>query len=501
MNLSKNLEYSALFFPNRPAIIDASAEITYAEFNEKSNCVATALIQLGIKPGDHIGLLAPNSPEWLIFYFGVLKTGAVAVTFSSMLKGAELSLLISHAKPKYIFTHDEKMDELIKLRQNVPIERIISNSGDIRFKELLDMGVTSFRAVERNRTDTAAILYTGGTTGTPKGVMLSHENINMAIHNVVFYERSNENDRALLFLPLNHVFGQIHIMHATVLSGGCVEMIPAFELDRVLEVLEKGQVTKFFSVPTIYVRLLTVKNLREKLSSIRYCFSAAASMAGEIVKQWKKETGLSIHESYGMTETATMVTYNHYHQHVVGSVGTEVHGVEAEIRDEHGNKLEVGTKGEICVRGRNVMNGYLDNPEATQAAFWEGGWFRSGDIGVFDEKGYLYIVDRLKDMIITGGENVYSREVEEVLYTYPDVQECAVIGLPDVEWGERVSACIIPKEGTSISDQKIKNFMKSKLSAFKIPKAYFILNDFPKNPAGKILKRTLRDQMMKIDKQ
>lgn len=499
MNLSKNLEYSALFFPHRPAIIDASSEISYAEFNDKANCVATALIRLGVKPGDHVGLLAPNSPEWLIFYFGVLKTGAVAVTFSSMLKGVELSLLVSHAKPKYIFTHDEKLNELIKLRQDGPIEKIICAGGDLSFQELLDMGVETFRAVERNRTDTAAILYTGGTTGTPKGVMLSHENINMAIQNVIFYERSNENDRALLFLPLNHVFGQIHITHATVLSGGCVEMIPTFEMDRVLEVLGKGQVTKFFAVPTIYVRLLTLKNIREKLGSIRYCFSAAASMAGEIVHQWKKETGLSIHESYGMTETATMVTYNHYHQHVVGSVGTEVHGVEAEIRDEQGNKLEIGTKGEICVRGRNVMNGYLDNPEATQAAFWEGGWFRSGDIGVFDEKGYLYIVDRLKDMIITGGENVYSREVEEVLYTYPDVQECAVIGLPDPEWGERVSACIIANEGTSIDDKEITRFLKSKISSFKIPKSYFMMNDFPRNPAGKILKRTLREQMMKND--
>ena len=330
----------------------------------------------------------------------------------------------------------------------------------------------------------------------PKGVMLSHENINLSIQNVVFNERSSEKDRALLFLPFNHVFGQMHIMNATILSAGCLEMIPSFDMDRVINILGEGRVTKFFAVPTLYVRLLAIEGLREKLNAVRYCFSAAASMAAEIVHQWKEVTGLAIHESYGMTEAAPMVTYNHYYRHAIGSVGTPVSGVEVEIRDEEGKKLDQGEKGEICIRGRNIMKGYLDNPEATQAAFWENGWFRSGDVGVFDENGYLFIVDRLKDMIITGGENVYSLEVEEVLYTHPDIHECAVIGLPDVEWGERVTACIITKPDKTVDESQLKAYLKNHLSAFKVPKEYRFLDDFPRSPAGKILKRELRETLV-----
>jgi long-chain acyl-CoA synthetase len=228
---------------------------------------------------------------------------------------------------------------------------------------------------------------------------------------------------------------------------------------------------------------------------VRYCFSAAASMAAEVVRQWKERTDLAIYESYGMTESASMLTFNHYYRHVIGSVGTTVPGVEIQIRDESGNQMEAGEKGEICIRARNIMKGYLNNPEANETAFWNGEWFRSGDVGVFED-GYLYIVERIKDMIITGGENVYPREVEEVLYTRPEVQECAVIGLPDQEWGERVTAFIIPKPGKTIDEAELKTFLKSHLSPFKVPKEYHIVGDLPKSPAGKILKRELRKQVL-----
>ena len=213
----------------------------------------------------------------------------------------------------------------------------------------------------------------------------------------------------------------------------------------------------------------------------------------EVVRQWKDRTGLSIYEGYGMTEAAPTVTYNHYHRHVIGSVGTEVPGIEIQLRDESGNQVGAGEKGEICVRGPNIMKGYLDNPKATREAFWEKGWFRSGDVGQFDQDGYLYIVDRLKDMIITGGENVYPKEVEEVLFTREEVQECAVIGLPDREWGERVAAFIIQRPGKNFNKEELHAFLKSRLSSFKVPKEYRLVNDFPKSPAGKILKRELRN--------
>jgi long-chain acyl-CoA synthetase len=221
-------------------------------------------------------------------------------------------------------------------------------------------------------------------------------------------------------------------------------------------------------------------------------------MPAEIVRQWKEQTDLTIHESYGLTESATAVTYNHYYRHIVGSVGDTVAGVEVQIRDAQGNRLEQGQEGEICVRGPNIMRGYLDNVEETEKAFWPGGWFRTGDVGVFDDDHYLYIVDRLKEMIVTGGENVYPREVEEVIYTIPEVQECAVIGLPDEEWGERVTACVVLRQGQSAIPENLGAFLKARLSGFKVPKEYIIVEELPKSAAGKILKRELRKQFSDV---
>ena len=495
MNLAKNLETTASFFPNRPAISEDLSETSYKQLNDRANRVATALLQMGIQTGDHVGLCAPNSGDWLAFYFGVLKAGAVAVTLSSQLTKDELDLLISHSRPIVIFTFDEKLEGLSALRDENCLRKIISPQGDMSLSDLMEKGSGNFRAVDTERGDTAAILYTGGTTGVPKGVMLSHENINAAIYGVILQERSNEYDRALCFLPFNHVFGQMHIMNATILSGGCLELMPGFDLDQVLTLMAAGRVTKFFAVPTIYVRLLNLEGLKEKLGKVHYCFSAAASMAADIVHQWKARTGLAIHEGYGMTEAAPTVTYNHHIKHVIGSVGTEVPNVEIQIRDSNGIQLEQGQEGEICVRGPNIMKGYLNNPEITLDAFWDNGWFRSGDVGMLDEQGYLYVVDRLKDMIITGGENVYSLEVEDALYTHPDVQECAVVGSPHREWGEIVTAAIIPKPGKIIDETEIRDFLKSRISAYKVPKRVYTVEDFPRSPAGKILKRKMRNRL------
>ena len=495
MNLSTNLEWSSRFFPDRPVISQGDSILTYARLNQTANRVATALIDLKIRPGDQIGLYAPNSDDWVAFYFGALKAGAVPVTLSYQLSKDELTLLLNHSRPRMIFTGVEKLDSLEALRVSAGLEKIICPEGDLDMKQLTERGSASFKALDRDREDVAAILYTGGTTGTPKGVMLSHENINTAIHNVVFNEHSTHEDRALCFLPFNHVFGQMHIMHATILSGGCLEMLPAFDMDRVLRLLAQGRVTKLFAVPTIYTRLLGLDGLKARLGRVRYCFSAAASMAAETVRQWQEQTGLAIYEGYGMTEAAPVVTYNHYYRHVIGSVGTAAPGVEIQIRDQDGHTLEQGMEGEICVRGRNIMRGYLNHPEGTRAAFWENGWFRSGDIGRFDSEGYLYIVDRLKDMIITGGENVYPKEVEDVLYARPEVEECAVIGLPDPEWGERVAAFIVARPGETIDPQALKAFLKTRLSAFKVPKEFRAVSELPKSPAGKILKRRMRKEV------
>ncbi len=499
MNVANNLENSAFFFPDNPAIREGGRQITYRQLDDQASRVATGLIKMGLQPGDHVALCAPNSAEWLVFYFGILKAGGVAVTLSALASQEELTLLVNHARPRFMFTADAKLNDLEQVRATSGIEKVIAPSGGLDMTRLMESGSAPFKALNTDRNATAAILYTGGTTGIPKGVMLSHENINVSAHNVAYSERSTETDCALCFLPFNHVFGQMHIMNATILSAGCLEILATFDLDRLLAATQTGRITKLFAVPTVYTRLLSIEGLKERLGNVRYCFSAAASMAVEIVKQWKERTGLTIAEGYGMTESASAVTYNHYYRHVVGSVGTPVHLVEVEIRDLSGKPVEQGQEGEICIRGPNIMKGYLNNPDETKAVFWEDGWFRSGDIGLFDDQGYVFIVDRLKDMIITGGENVYPREVEDQLYTRPEVEECAVIGLPDREWGERVAVFIIPRQGRSVEPNELKLFLKSRLSPFKVPKEYFVVNELPKSPAGKILKRELRKQFVKKD--
>ncbi len=493
MNIAANLDRAAFHFPDHSAVIEDDRTVSYSEFNRDANRIASALVSVGVQPGDHVALCAPNSYAWLVFYFGALKAGAVAVTFSHLLTKDELSRTVIECEPKVLFAADEKLDDLGDYRERPYPELVVCDHGDISYARLAEKGTSDFKTIARHRHDTAAILYTGGTTGIPKGAMLTHENIQTSVFNVAHYERSTPNDRALCFLPLNHVFGQIHIVGATVWSGGGLVLEPGFELQRVLEAIERHRATKFLAVPTIYIRLLRLPDLRQKVSSVRYSFSAAASMAAEVVREWKARTGLDIHESYGMTESATMVTYNHYYRHVVGSVGTPVNLVEVQIRDLEGNVLEQGERGEICVCGPNITKGYLNNPEETEAAFW-GDWFRSGDIGVVDEDGYVYIVDRLKDMIITGGENVYPREVEELLYARPEVSECAVVGLPDEEYGERVTAFIVAQNGRAVDPASLREYLKRHLAAFKVPKEYITVEELPKSTAGKVLKKQIRQR-------
>jgi long-chain acyl-CoA synthetase len=495
LNIARNLEYAALHFPERPAVIEGEREITYAQFNQDTNRVATGLTHLGVSPGDYVALCGPNSYEWLTLYYGTLKAGAVAVTLSALVTGAELDRLLSDARPRLLYTVDDRLNDLKDRGRHPALDRVIADRGDLSPAKLREMGTRAFRALDRDRSETAAVLYTGGTTGSPKGVMLTHENLMTSIHNVAHHERSTPDDRALCFLPLNHVFAQVHIVNATIYSAGSLVLQSSFDLESALDTIQRRRVTKFYAVPTIYIRLLALPDLEQRLKSLRYSFSAAASMAAELVREWKGRMNLDIHEAYGMTESASMVTYNHYHRHVIGSVGTPVNTVEVEIRDPEGNRCPVDTEGEICIRGPNIMKGYLNKPEETEAAFWSE-WFRSGDVGLMDENRYLYIVDRLKDMIITGGENVYPREIEEVLYTRPEVQECAVIGLPDREYGERVTALIILKEGQSLDPDSLKAFLKTQLSRYKVPKTFIPVSEFPKSSAGKILKRELKKRLL-----
>lgn len=496
MNVAVNLEKAALHFSNHIAVFEDGKQVTYKQFNQEANRFASALAGSGVRQGDLVGLCMPNSFAWLAIYFGILKTGAVAVTLPTVLFENELSKLISNCQPKVLFIDSAKRGSFFRFKQEAGLPLIVSDAGgDITIESFLKKGASIFKTVDCAPDDTCAILYTGGTTGLPKGAMLSHLNISTSSYNVAYQERSEPSDIALCFLPLNHVFAQIHIVQSTIFSCGGLVILPCFDMELIFDVIKRFNITKFYAVPTVFIRCLRLENLREKMASVRYCFSAAASMATEIINEWKTRTGLKIFEAYGMTESASMVSYNHYYRHVIGSVGTPVNLVEVKILDYEGNEVEHGNTGEICIRGPNMTKGYLGNEDETQRAFFEGGWFRSGDMGRFDEEGYLYIVDRLKDMIITGGENVYPREIEELLYTCEEVLECAVVGFPDEEYGERVIAVVVTKDDMPLDKDALKTYLKSCLAGYKVPKEFLVVKELPKSNTGKILKRKIRPKL------
>jgi long-chain acyl-CoA synthetase len=494
MNFANILNRSAKYFPDHIALVDEDREITYREMDEESNRVASGLLAMGIKPGDCVCMCAPNSARWLIFYFGVLKAGAVTLTPSAMFTKYELLPILEETKPKALFTVESKLDLFKDVLRDGSLKFVVCDQGDLPYSDLVRKGVSSFQTIDRDRRDVASILYTGGTTGVPKGIQTMHENLCTSTHNIAYNERSTERDREVCFLPMDHLFAQVHVIASTLYTAGGLVIHPSFNLDKLLYAIANQRVTKLAGVPTIYVRLLEVKDLRERLGAVRYSFSAGASMAEEVIRKWKTATGLDISESYGLSESTAMCTFNHYHRHKVGTVGTPVDLIEVQIRDPEGNILEAGEKGEICIRGPNVMKGYLNKPELNVAAFW-GEWLRSADVGYFDDEGYLYIVDRIKDMVITGGENVYPREVENVLYTRKEVKECAVIGVPDKEYGEKLVALIVPQEGSLIEPSAFKTYLKSRLAPYKVPKEFISIAELPRSSTGKILKREIIKQL------
>ncbi|MBN2241678.1 MAG: AMP-binding protein [Acidobacteria bacterium] len=493
MNLAHYLETSAQCFPGHPVIREEAGDISYGKLNEAANRVASALVRLGIKPGDLVALCAPNSGDWMAFYFGALKAGAVAVTLSFRLKSMEFNNLLRHARPRMVYADAARLPDLEALKGSGLPETIICPGGDMDLETLMSRGTPRFRTVERDRRDTVAVLYTGGTTGNPKGVMLTQEGMDFSCQSIALYERYARTDVSLCFLPFNHVYGQIYIMNSVILSGGSLELMSEFDMARILWLLDQERLTRFYAVPTIYTRFIDVPDLSRKFEKVRCCFSGGAPMAAGILNQWKELTGMTVADGYGLTEMMP-VTYNHFHldHHLPGSVGQPVFGVELEIRDKDGNQVAAGEKGEVSVRGANLMKGYLQNPDATAEAFWPDGWLRTGDVGTVDSRGYVYIVDRLKDLIITGGENVYPREVEEVLYTRPEIEDCSVVGVQDREWGERVVAYIVPRQGRTLVAAELHDFLESRLSSFKVPKEYIRVTELPKSPQGKILRREVR---------
>jgi long-chain acyl-CoA synthetase len=512
LNLAVLLEDSARNVPDRIAVICGDTQMSYAELNAKANQVANALKNFGVERGDKVALSCPNLPFFPIIYYGILKTGAVVVPLNILFKGREAAYHLADSDARVYFCFEgtaelpiglegrkgfeatETCEKFVLLTLNPAAESPYEDTQT--FRQFIENQPTEFATAQTDETDTAIILYTSGTTGQPKGAELTHAN-------VVFNARLSDNmyprrdaDVHLLTLPLFHSFGQVVQMNAGFYNRATLVLLPRFTPEDALALMDKHDVTIFGGVPTMYWALLHYPEADrfdlEKIGrNLRLCKSGGASLPVEVLKGFEEKFKTKITEGYGLSETSPVAVFNRYGETRPGSIGFPVWGVEVRVVDENGADVPAGEKGEIIIRGHCVMKGYYKRPEATAATI-RGGWLHSGDVGRRDADGYLYISDRVKDMILRGGFNVYPREIEEVLMTHEAVSLCAVIGVPDEEFGEEVKAVIVKKAGREATENEIIEWAKANMASYKYPRFVEFRESLPMTATGKILKRELR---------
>src|SRR3954452_16821691 len=472
----------------RPALKLDDTVVNYAVLNEGATGIAGLLKDKGLQPGDRVGIMLPNVPHFAFAYYGVLRAGGVVVPMNVLLKGREVAFYLKDSGAKHLFAWHDFGEAAEAGAQEAGAEAILVKPGES--EQLVMNAPRADQDEPREPEDTAVILYTSGTTGTPKGAELTHDNL---IENCTVTARTlvqiTEQDMILGALPLFHSFGQTCGLNASVAFGACLTLIPRFEPRKALEIIARDKVTVLEGVPTMYHAML---NLEGDTSSLRVCVSGGSAMPVEVMKTFEKQFDCMILEGYGLSETSPVASFNHPdRERKPGSIGTPIQGVEMKVVDDEGGDVEQGGVGEIVVRGHNVMKGYWGREDATAGVFRDG-WFSTGDMATVDEDGYFFIVDRKKDMIIRGGYNVYPREIEEVLYEHPAVSEAAVIGIADDALGEEVAAMVVLREGAEATADDIRAFAKERVAAYKYPRQVWFSDQLPKGPTGKILKREIK---------
>ncbi|MDX1686810.1 MAG: long-chain fatty acid--CoA ligase [Candidatus Promineifilaceae bacterium] len=515
LNLAVLLEDSAREAPEHTAIIFNETKLSYQAVNAAANQVAHALTEMGIEPGEKVALSCPNVPYFPIVYYGILKAGAVVVPLNVLLKPREIAYHLedSDAKAYFCFEGTEELpmgqmghggfQEVESCETFVIITADPAGESPIpgmpTLGQVMHNKPPAFPTVQTNSEDTAVILYTSGTTGKPKGAELSHMNMTMnarlAENN---FEVLIEEDVHLVTLPLFHSFGQTVHMNGGFYTRATLSLLPRFDPDAALAIMDRDDVTFFAGVPTMYWALLNYPeadkyDLDKIARNLRLAVSGGSAMPVEVLKAFENRFNVKILEGYGLSETSPVATFNRVDLPAKpGSVGPPVWGVQIRVVDEDDEDVPQGELGEIVIRGHNVMKGYYDRPEANEKAF-RNGWFHTGDIGRMDEDGYIYIVDRVKDMIIRGGFNVYPREVEEVLMEHPAVSLAAVVGVPDDQYGEEIKAFIVPQEeADEVGEEELRAWAKENMADYKYPRLIEFRDTLPMNATGKILKRELR---------
>ncbi|WP_127508604.1 long-chain-fatty-acid--CoA ligase [Actinoplanes solisilvae] len=499
LNLAVILHESAGRRPDAPALLHDGGTITYAELDARSDAVAAALLDRGIGPGDRVALQAPNIPEFPVAYFGILKTGAVVVPLNVLLRGPEIAHQLQDSGARTLITWAGVADEAAKgaAEADVPEVFVIHGGPDSPgrpFAELTTPVAEPVPLAERSPGDVAAIIYTSGTTGLPKGAELTHFQMymNSDIPGRLFEIKPE--DVVLTVLPLFHVYGMSSAMNLGIRFGCALSLVPRFTPEKVLEAVERDRATIFDGVPTMFGALLAYTDGHTyDTSSLRVCVSGGDAIPAHVFDAFEQRFGVPILEGYGMTETASTITFNPApDDRRPYSVGKPVWGVEVQVWDAEDRRMPPGRGhvGELVTRGYHTMRGYHGNPEATAEAY-RGGWFHTGDLGYADPDGFLYIVDRKKELIIRGGYNVYPREVEEVLYHHPGVRDAAVVGVPDDRLGQEVKAIIVARPGHSLSAQEIVEYCRERVAAYKYPRLVEFRDSLPLTGTGKVLKKDL----------
>jgi long-chain acyl-CoA synthetase len=479
--------------------------VSYKQLNELSNRVANLLYDLGIRKGDKVSVYLPNMPEYVYLYFGIPKIGAVTGPVNALFKAREVKFVVGHSEAKAIVTIPQFMEIVSEIIGDLPNLKHVIVIGDpvehtINFWDLMEKASAEAppEVKIKEKKDIATIIYTSGTTGFPKGVLQTHFNIRRNAEMLQDFLNASEDFRFMLILPLFHVNAQIVTVMTPFLIGASCILTLGFSAQTHWETVAKYRASTFSAVPTVLSILLRMPHENLDLSSLEFVVCGAAPLPIEVFREFENTFNCKIVEGYGLTEGTCVSSVNPLpteseDRRKIGSIGLPIPGNEMKIVDDKSNDVPPNTKGEILVRGDNVMKEYFKNPEAN-AQTLKGGWLYTGDIGHMDDDGFFFITDRKKDMIIRGGENIYPREIEEVLYTHPAVSLATVIGVRDEIYGELPKAFIVLKEGESTTEEEIIEYCKKNLANFKIPKYVEFREDLQKTPTGKIMKQPLREE-------
>jgi long-chain acyl-CoA synthetase len=497
VNLATQLVRTAEEHPDEPALRVADQVLTYRQFRDAASAAAGLLRAEGVEPGDRVALILPNVPAFPILFYGALLAGAVVVPMNPLLTAREVGYYFTDAGVKLAFAFEQLPDGGAGAREagesaGVTVATVGAMGPDTRGAEPVT------EPAERADEDLAVLLYTSGTTGKPKGAELTHHNLSSNASTAAGELLGGGPGEVVMgCLPLFHVFGLTCGLNASVFSGACLALLPRFDAAAALEVISKHGVTIFQGVPTMYSALLHApehgpNGLPHDTGSLRVCMSGGAALPVEVLHAFEKRFATMILEGYGLSETSPVVSFNHPdRERKPGSIGTPISGVEVRVLDEQGHELPAGEVGELAVRGDGVMRGYWNRPEATAEAIPDG-WFRTGDLGRADDDGYLFIVDRKKQLIIRGGYNVYPREVEEALHEHAEVAEVAVVGLKHPTLGEEVGAAVALVPGGTATPEELVAFARKRVAAYKYPRHVWLVDALPKGPTGKILHREVQ---------